>query len=65
MGIQMTFPRTFLHMKFPDIIYLSMAVVFIIIGIDQVMTVGFENGYWAIMLALVFFFLYNLRRRKT
>lgn len=52
-------------MKLPDVIYLSLAVAFIIIGIHQVMTVGFGNGYWAIMIALVFFFLYNLRRRKS
>lgn len=52
-------------MKLPDVIYLSLAVAFIIIGIHQIMTVGFGNGYWAIMIALVFFFLYNLRRRKS
>jgi hypothetical protein len=52
-------------MKLPDVILLSLAVAFIIIGIHQVMTVGFGNGYWAIMIALVFFFLYNLRRRKS
>jgi hypothetical protein len=52
-------------MKLPDVIFLSLAVAFIIIGIHQVMTVGFGNGYWAIMIALVFFFLYNLRRRKS
>jgi hypothetical protein len=28
------------------------------------MTVGFANGYWALMLALLFFFLYNLRKQK-
>jgi hypothetical protein len=52
-------------MKLSDVILLSLAVAFIIIGIHQVMTVGFGNGYWAIMIALVFFFLYNLRRRKS
>jgi len=51
-------------MKLPDIILLSLAVVFLIIGIDQIVTLGFGKGYWAIMLALVFFFVYNLRRRK-
>jgi len=52
-------------MKLPDVIFLSLAVAFVIIGIHQVINVGFENGYWAIMLALVFFFLYNLRKRKS
>jgi hypothetical protein len=51
-------------MKLLDIILLSLAVVFLIIGIDQVTTIGFGNAYWAIMLALIFFFVFNLRRRK-
>jgi hypothetical protein len=52
-------------MKLPDVIYLSLAVAFIIIGIHQVINVGFTKGYWALMLALLFFFLFNLRRRKS
>ena len=51
-------------MKLPDIILLSLAVVFLVIGIDQIVTLGFGHAYWAIMLALIFFFVYNLRRRK-
>jgi amino acid permease len=52
------------YMKLLDIILLSLAAGFIIIGIHQVMTVGFEKGYWAIMIAILFFFVYNLRKRK-
>ena len=52
-------------MKLPDVVFLSLAVAFIIIGIHQVMSVGFGNAYWALMLALVFFFLYNLKKRKS
>ena len=52
-------------MKLPDVLLLSLAAAFVIIGVHQVMTVGFGNAYWALMLALVFFFLYNLRRRKS
>lgn len=51
-------------MRLPDVILLSLAVFFLIIGIDQVITIGFGKAYWAIMLALIFFFVYNLRRRK-
>ena len=51
-------------MKLPDIIILSLSIVFLIIGIDQVITVGFAGAYWAIMLALILFFVFNLRRRK-
>lgn len=51
-------------MKLIDTILLSLAVAFLIIGIHQTMTVGFGNAYWAVMLALLLFFLINLRRRK-
>jgi hypothetical protein len=51
-------------MKVPDIILLSLSVVFLIIGIDQIIVLGFSHGYWAIMISLIFFFVYNLRRRK-
>jgi hypothetical protein len=52
-------------MKLIDSILISLAVAFLIIGIHQIMTVGFGNAYWAIMLALILFFLVNLRRRKS
>lgn len=52
-------------MKLAEVVLLSLAVAFIIIGIHQVMTVGFGKAYWALMIALLFFFLYNLRRRKS
>ena len=52
-------------MKLLDVVLLSLAVAFIIIGVHQTINVGFGKAYWAIMLALVFFFLYNLRRRKS
>jgi hypothetical protein len=51
-------------MKLPQIVILSLAVVFLIIGIDQIIVLGFGQGYWAIMIALVFFFVFNLRRQK-
>jgi hypothetical protein len=51
-------------MKLIDIIFLALAVVFLIVGIDQIIVLGFTKGYWAIMLSLIFFFVYNLRRRK-
>jgi hypothetical protein len=52
------------HLKLTDIILLSLSIVFIIVGIDQIVTIGFTSGYWSMMLALIFFFVYNLRRRK-
>ena len=52
-------------MKLIDILILSTSVAFLIIGIDQIMKVGFTDAYWAIMLALILFFVFNLRRRKS
>jgi hypothetical protein len=51
-------------MKLPDVIVLSLAVGFLIIGIHQIMVFGFGNGYWAIMLSLVLYFVYILRKKK-
>jgi hypothetical protein len=51
-------------MRLPDILLLSLSVVFVIIGVHQIMTVGFGNAYWAIMLSLLFLFLFNFRKRK-
>jgi hypothetical protein len=52
-------------MKLLDIIILSLAVAFLIIGIHQIMTLGFGNAYWIIMLTLILFFVFKLRRRKS
>jgi predicted membrane protein len=52
-------------MKLPDVIFLSLAVTFIIIGVHQTITVGFGNAYWALMLALAFFFIFSLRKRRS
>jgi hypothetical protein len=51
-------------MKLSDVLIISLAVVFIIIGIHQVITVGLGNAYWAIMLALILLFVFNLRKRS-
>lgn len=51
-------------MKLPDIILLSLAVGFLIIGIHQTIMLGFGKAYWAIMIALVLFFMLNFRRNK-
>lgn len=44
---------------------LSLAVVFIIIGAYEVMTVGLSKAYWAIMLSMILFFIYSMRKRST
>jgi hypothetical protein len=51
-------------MKLVDVLVLSLAVAFLIIGIHQTMILGIENAYWALMLALILYFVYNLRKRK-
>ncbi|MBT1690145.1 hypothetical protein [Dawidia soli] len=51
-------------MKLSDIIILSLAVAFLIIGIHQTMTLGFGQAYWALMLTMVLFFVIVLRKKK-
>lgn len=51
-------------MKLIDILILSLAVAFLIIGIHQTMVLGFGQAYWALMLTLVFFFAFTFRKRK-
>jgi hypothetical protein len=50
-------------MKLIDTITLSLAVVFLLIGIDLVLTLGFGGAYWSLMLALTLFFLYAYRKK--
>jgi hypothetical protein len=51
-------------MKLSDIILLSLAVGFLIIGIHQTMTLGIGQAYWALMLTMVLFFVIVLRKKK-
>lgn len=51
-------------MKLLDVVLLSLAAGFVIIGIYEVMTLGIGHAYWAIMLSLILFFIYNYRKRK-
>jgi hypothetical protein len=51
-------------MKLVDVLVLSVAIAFLIIGIHQTMALGFEKAYWALMLALILYFVYNLRKKK-
>lgn len=52
-------------MKLVDVLLLSLTVVFIIVGAYEVMTVGLGSAYWAIMLSLVLFFAYSIRKRSA
>lgn len=49
-------------MKLVDAILLSASVAFFIMGLHQIMTFGFANGYWAVMISTVFFFALIYRR---
>ena len=50
--------------KLAEIILISLAVVFVIIGMYEIMTLGPSNGYWAVMLAMICFFGYFIRKNK-
>ena len=51
-------------MNLVDVLLLSLAAVFIIIGIYEVMAFGFGQAYWAIMLSVISFFIYSYRKRR-
>lgn len=51
-------------MKLADILLLGLTLAFLIIGVDQTIVLGFSEGYWAFMLSLVLFFVYNFRKNK-
>lgn len=52
-------------MKLIDVLVLSLAVAFLIIGIHQTMVLGIGKAYWAIMLSLALYFVFNFRKRKS
>jgi len=43
---------------------IPLAAAFLIIGIYEMMAMGVGQGYWAIMLSVVLFFLYVYRKKK-
>jgi hypothetical protein len=51
-------------MKLVDTLLLSLAAAFIIIGTYEVMVVGMEKAYWAIMLSVILFFIYTYRKKR-
>jgi hypothetical protein len=51
-------------MKLADILIISLAFVFIIIGMYEMMAIGPREGYWSVMLAVALFFWYQIRKRK-
>lgn len=51
-------------MKLIDVIILSLAAFFVIIAIYEIMTVGIGQAYWLVMMAMLLFFGYHLRKSK-
>jgi hypothetical protein len=51
-------------MKLVDVLILSLAVAFVIIGIYEVMTRGISFAYWSIMLSTGLFFLFVYRKKR-
>lgn len=51
-------------MKLIDVILLSLAAGFLIMGIHQVITVSFSKAYWLIMLSTLLLFVYLYRKKK-
>jgi len=51
-------------MKLIDILIISLAFVFLIIGMYEMMALGPENGYWSVMLAVALFFWFQIRKKR-
>jgi uncharacterized membrane protein len=51
-------------MKLMDVVLLSLAAVFAIIGIYEAMKLGIGQAYWAVMVSFGFLFYYNYRKKK-
>lgn len=51
-------------MKLIDVILLSLAAAFLIMGIHQTITVSFGKAYWLIMLSTMLLFIYLYRKKK-
>jgi len=51
-------------MRLLDTLIFSLAVVFIIIGIYETMTLGIGQGYSWIMFSTVLFFYFTMRKKK-
>ena len=50
--------------KLPDILLIGASALFLIIGIDQSIVLGFDKGYWAFMLSLAAFFGFTYRKGR-
>jgi amino acid permease len=57
-------PYFYRNMKLLDVLVLSLAVAFLIIAIHQTMVAGFQKAYWLLMIALILYFVYNLRKKS-
>lgn len=51
-------------MKLGDVLILSLALAFIIIGIHQALTVGITGSYTIFMMAVALLFWFQLRKTK-
>jgi hypothetical protein len=49
-------------MSLPSVILLSISFVFLVIGVYEMVTIGISQGYWAIMLSVIFFFILAYRK---
>ena len=52
-------------MRVPDAVILSLCATLFVIGVHQMITVGFVHSYWLIMLSSVLLLWYKSRRRPA
>lgn len=51
-------------MKLAETICMSLCIVCFMIGGHQVYKIGFAQGYWLLMLAVIFFYAYGFLKNK-
>ena len=52
-------------MRLLDTILFSLCVASFIIGVHEIITVGFAQGYWLIMLSSGLFLWFSIRKRRV
>lgn len=50
-------------MRVPDAVILSLCATLFVIGVHQIITVGFVHSYWLVMLSAGLLLWYKARRR--
>lgn len=51
-------------MRLLDVIILALSIVFLVIGVYEMVKVGIAGAYWSVMICVALFFWYTYRKRR-